>query len=70
MLLLLEHTGYGLVLPFLPRLIVSLYKVEMLPWMRHIPSFLAPWKRTVEEWNREDSDAFVSYFDVVQKTVV
>ncbi|KZV67268.1 cytochrome P450 [Peniophora sp. CONT] len=45
------------------------YWVEMMPWMRHIPSFLAPWKRTVEEWNREDSDAFVSYFDTVQKTV-
>lgn len=42
----------------------------MLPWMRHIPSFLAPWKRTVEEWNREDNDAFHSYFDAVQKAVV
>ncbi|KZV62558.1 cytochrome P450 [Peniophora sp. CONT] len=43
--------------------------VEMMPWMRHIPSFLAPWKRTVEEWNREDNDAFHSYFDAVQKAV-
>lgn len=42
----------------------------MLPWMRHIPSVLAPWKRTVEEWNKVDSRAFHDYFDLVQKDVV
>ncbi|KZV73540.1 cytochrome P450 [Peniophora sp. CONT] len=43
--------------------------VEMMPWMRHIPSFIARWKRTVEGWNREDNKAFHSYFDLVQRSV-
>ncbi|KAI9464785.1 cytochrome P450 [Russula earlei] len=32
--------------------------VELLPWMKHIPSRFAKWKRTAEEWFLRDSEMF------------
>ncbi|KAI0302989.1 cytochrome P450 [Russula brevipes] len=32
--------------------------VELFPWMRHIPSSLAKWKRDAESWYKQDSAMF------------
>ncbi|KAI9457602.1 cytochrome P450 [Lactarius psammicola] len=40
--------------------------VELLPWMKHIPSKFAKWKRTAEEWFRRDSEMFETLVDSVR----
>lgn len=40
--------------------------VELLPWMKHIPSKFAKWKRTAEEWFRRDSEMFEGLVDSVR----
>ncbi|KAI0300121.1 cytochrome P450 [Multifurca ochricompacta] len=40
--------------------------VELLPWMKHIPSKFAKWKRTAEEWFRHDSEMFESLVESVR----
>ncbi|KZV67278.1 cytochrome P450 [Peniophora sp. CONT] len=45
------------------------YWVELMPWMRYIPSIFSPWKRITVEWYRGDNEAFHAYFDRVQKEV-
>ncbi|KAI0060310.1 cytochrome P450 [Artomyces pyxidatus] len=32
--------------------------VELLPWMKHVPSWMAKWKREAEFWYRSDSHLF------------
>ncbi|VDB83459.1 unnamed protein product [Peniophora sp. CBMAI 1063] len=40
--------------------------VEVLPWMRHIPSLLAPWKRAAQDSRRKDGAIFLSLYEHVQ----
>ncbi|KAI0260782.1 cytochrome P450 [Gloeopeniophorella convolvens] len=40
--------------------------VELLPWMKYIPSKFATWKRTAEEWFRRDSEMFELLVDNVR----
>ncbi|KAH9020060.1 cytochrome P450 [Lactarius hengduanensis] len=41
--------------------------VEFLPWMRHIPSRFAKWKRDAEYWYEKDSAMFESLFNSVRE---
>lgn len=52
------------------RLNYCLVKVEIMPWMRHVPSVLAPWKRAAEESYKAYNQLFHDYFDRVRKAVV
>ncbi|KZV67267.1 cytochrome P450 [Peniophora sp. CONT] len=45
------------------------YWVELLPWMRYIPSKFASWKRTAEEHSSRDSEVLRRFYDRVQKSV-
>ncbi|VDC00549.1 unnamed protein product [Peniophora sp. CBMAI 1063] len=45
------------------------YWVDVLPWMRHIPSIIAPWKRRAQEWYQKDNRAFRSLFEEVHKDI-
>lgn len=40
--------------------------VELLPWMKHVPSKFAKWKSTAEDWFRRDSEMFESLLDSVR----
>ncbi|KAI9439108.1 cytochrome P450 [Lactarius indigo] len=44
--------------------------VEYLPWMIHIPSRFAKWKRDAEYWCEKDSAMFVSLFNNVRKKLL
>ncbi|VDB97878.1 unnamed protein product [Peniophora sp. CBMAI 1063] len=46
------------------------YWVEMMPWMRHIPSRFAAWRRTAEEWNRTASNEFLRLFGRVRDNIL
>ncbi|KAH8977837.1 cytochrome P450, partial [Lactarius akahatsu] len=41
--------------------------VEFFPWMRHIPSRFAKWKRDAEYWYEKDSAMFETLFDSVRE---
>ncbi|KAH8990412.1 cytochrome P450 [Lactarius hatsudake] len=41
--------------------------VEFFPWMRHIPSRFAKWKRDAEYWYEKDSAMFESLFNGVRE---
>ncbi|KAH9058060.1 cytochrome P450 [Lactarius vividus] len=41
--------------------------VEFFPWMRHIPSRFAKWKRDAEHWYEKDSAMFESLFNSVRE---
>ncbi|KAH9035788.1 cytochrome P450 [Lactarius pseudohatsudake] len=41
--------------------------VEFFPWMRHIPSRFAKWKRDAEYWYEKDSAMFESLFNSVRE---
>ncbi|KZV60974.1 cytochrome P450 [Peniophora sp. CONT] len=68
-----QDVRVSLINDFVQRLTRAAYPgahwVEMMPWMRHIPSQLAPWKRSAEEWNRKDGDMFRRLFTRVQENV-
>ncbi|ESK84098.1 cytochrome p450 [Moniliophthora roreri MCA 2997] len=36
--------------------------VEYFTWMKHLPSWMAKWKRDAEEWYKRDSEMFESLF--------
>ena len=46
------------------------YLVEFFPWMKHIPSPLAKWKRVAEVQSREYSEMFVGMFREVEDRIV
>ena len=46
------------------------YLVEVFPVMRHLPEWLAPWKRRLNAWYREDCALFMGYVDDVQRALV
>ena len=46
------------------------YLVEFFPWMKHIPSSLAKWKRVAEEQSKEYSEMFVGMFRDVEDRIV
>ena len=46
------------------------YLVEFFPWMKHIPSSLAKWKRVAEERSKEYSELFVGMFREVEDRIV
>ncbi|KZV73889.1 cytochrome P450 [Peniophora sp. CONT] len=41
--------------------------VELLPWMRYIPSRFAPWKAYAKEWRKKDDETFGQLFGRVQE---
>ncbi|KAN0124436.1 cytochrome P450 monooxygenase [Russula decolorans] len=43
--------------------------VEFFPWLRHLPSSLAKWKRDAEAWYRQDSAMFEGLFHPVEANV-
>ncbi|KAI0302992.1 cytochrome P450 [Russula brevipes] len=43
--------------------------VEFFPWMRHIPSSLAKWKRDAEAWYKQDSAMFEGLIRMVETNV-
>ncbi|KZV67291.1 cytochrome P450 [Peniophora sp. CONT] len=44
--------------------------VEMMPWMRYIPSNLAAWKRSAEHWYNKADSEFLRMFKDVQDKIV
>ncbi|KZV64301.1 cytochrome P450 [Peniophora sp. CONT] len=44
--------------------------VEMLPWLRHIPSRFAAWKKSAETLYREADGKFIRMFECVQESIV
>ena len=46
------------------------YLVELFPIIRHLPDWLAPWKRRLNGWHRENSALFSSYVDEVEQAIV
>jgi hypothetical protein len=42
---------------------------EFLPWLRHLPSWIAPWKRYAENCYSIDSRAFETYSEVKNRMV-
>ncbi|KAJ7697080.1 cytochrome P450 [Mycena metata] len=57
-----EHPSIATVNAFMARLVRAAlpgsHYVEFFPWMKHIPSSMAKWKRDAEEWYRKDSKVF------------
>ncbi|VDB83458.1 unnamed protein product [Peniophora sp. CBMAI 1063] len=45
------------------------YLVEVMPWMRHIPSAFAPWKREAEAFYRRSDALFSKFFGRVQESI-
>ncbi|VDC01478.1 unnamed protein product [Peniophora sp. CBMAI 1063] len=45
------------------------YWVEIMPWMRHVPSVFAPWKRKAQEIYERNNALFHRLLDRVQKGV-
>ncbi|VDC01479.1 unnamed protein product [Peniophora sp. CBMAI 1063] len=43
--------------------------VEIMPWMRNLPSILAPWKRQAEVFYRHYDEMFCGFFDRVQRDI-
>lgn len=42
--------------------------VEFFTWMKHLPSWIAPWKREAETWHRRDGQMFEGlYLDVKER---
>ncbi|OCH87844.1 cytochrome P450 [Obba rivulosa] len=41
--------------------------VEVFPWMKHLPSSIAKWKRDAEEWFKRDSAMFEGLFNTVKE---
>ena len=69
MLLLLEHTGYGFACVLVIRRAERI-QVEMMPWMRYIPSALAGWKRSAQQYYQKADKEFTLMFKAVQDRVV
>ncbi|KAH9028797.1 cytochrome P450, partial [Lactarius hengduanensis] len=44
--------------------------VEYFPWMIHIPSRFAKWKRDAESWHEKDSTMFVGLFNNVREKML
>ncbi|KAI0302988.1 cytochrome P450 [Russula brevipes] len=44
--------------------------VELFPWMRHIPSSLAKWKRDAESWYKQDSAMFDGLIRTAETNIV
>ncbi|KDR81197.1 hypothetical protein GALMADRAFT_116228 [Galerina marginata CBS 339.88] len=45
------------------------YLVEILPIMKHLPTWMAPWKKWGLEWYKKDSEMFEGFYDGVAKTM-
>ena len=45
------------------------YFVEIFPWMKYLPSWMAKWKREGLEWFRKDSMMFEGFYAGVQETM-
>lgn len=42
------------------------YLVESLPWLKHIPDFLAPWKADIKAHGRREAEANAALMDLVR----
>lgn len=45
------------------------YLVEIFPAMKHLPTWMAKWKREGLEWHRKDTEMFQGFYDDVNKTM-
>jgi len=46
------------------------YLVEIFPVMKHLPTWVAPWKKWGLEWHKKDTEMFQGFYDGVAKTLV
>ncbi|KIM46552.1 hypothetical protein M413DRAFT_24257 [Hebeloma cylindrosporum] len=46
------------------------YLVEIFPAMKHLPTWVAPWKKWGLEWYKKDTEMFEGFYDGVAKTMV
>ena len=46
------------------------YLVEIFPVMKHLPTWMAPWKKWGLKWYKKDSEMFQGFYDGVAKTMV
>ena len=46
------------------------YLVEIFPVMKHLPTWMAPWKKWGLEWYKKDTEMFQGLYDGVAKTLV
>ena len=46
------------------------YLVEIFPVMKHLPTWMAPWKKWGLEWYKKDTEMFQGFYDGVAKTMV
>lgn len=53
-----------------PMQLLNVSQVEMMPWMRYIPSRLAAWKRRAMESRKKDGDVFSRLYGHVQGNIV
>jgi len=46
------------------------YLVEIFPVMKHLPTWMAPWKKWGLEWYKKDTEMFQGFYDGVAKAMV
>jgi len=46
------------------------YLVDIFPLMKHLPTWMAPWKKWGLEWYTKDTEMFQGFYDGVAKTLV
>ena len=46
------------------------YLVEIFPVMKHLPTWMAPWKKWGIVWYKKDTEMFQGFYDGVAKTLV
>lgn len=46
------------------------YLVEVFPMMKHLPTWVAPWKKWGLDWYKKDGEMFQAFYEGVAKTVV
>lgn len=46
------------------------YLVEIFPIMKHLPTWMAKWKREGLEWHRRDTEMFEGFYDNVARSMV
>ncbi|KAH9983998.1 cytochrome P450 [Russula vinacea] len=49
--------------------VMGVYLVHFFPWLRHLPSSLAKWKRDAESWYKQDTALFESLLRMVEVNV-
>jgi hypothetical protein len=48
----------------------GIYLVEIFPVVKHLPMWMAPWKKWGLEWYKKDTEMFQGFYNGVAKTLV